>query len=106
MLGSMSKRYPDERHEPIPPEERTEQERKNAAKNQFLGYVEGWKAGAAVHAMNPSFSKSQNVELRDAYNQGYSDGRDAYRIASDDAAESYGHEIRHVYLADGEGSPA
>lgn len=70
------------------------------AGNQWNSYVRGWQHGAAVKPLDPKFTGHANDEIAAAYRRGYSAGRDARNIASQDAATIYGYTPSVLRLAE------
>lgn len=70
------------------------------AANQWQAYQRGWTAGAAVRAMDPAATGHTNFLIRDAYGQGYTDGRHARNQAMHAAAHKYNYEISVLRLMD------
>lgn len=57
---------------------------------RFQSYIRGWRAGAAVQAMDPKFA--QHPTLGADYNKGYTDGREAYRAAAVSACDQFSYK--------------
>ena len=76
------------------------------ASNQYEAYQRGWTAGASVRAMDPAAEHHANFLIRDAYHQGYTDGRHARNQALHNAALKYRHERSVLRLMDTEGKPS
>jgi hypothetical protein len=70
------------------------------AGNQYGAYQQGWRAGAAFRAMDLKAAEHESFLIRDAYNQGYTDGRHAYNQAMHNAARKYNYKISVLRLMD------
>lgn len=70
------------------------------AGNQYGAYQQGWRAGAAFRATDPKAAEHESFLIRDAYHQGYTDGRHAYNQAMHNAAHKYNHTISVLRLMD------
>lgn len=62
------------------------------AKTLWMSYQQGWKNGAAFHAMDERFTEHKDEAIRTAYNDGYRDGRAARNTAMTAACKRYGYE--------------
>lgn len=76
-----------------------------AAANQWHSYMRGWKHGAGVKAMDPTFTGHSDVALRAAYEKGYTEARAAYNAAGARASELYGYEPSILRLQTVEAEP-
>jgi hypothetical protein len=79
---------------------------RRAAANCHQAYMRGWKNGASVNAMDPTFiGREKSDPVRKHYEIGYSDGRKARTIAADIATNLTGHvpAILRVAALEGEG---
>ena len=59
--------------------------------NLWSAYVKGWSCGAKAAEPYPTLEHHAVAEIRAAHMRGYEAGRDARRIASQDAAMIYGY---------------
>lgn len=73
------------------------------AANQYHAYQKGWVAGTNIRAMDPTAAHHEDPLIRDAYSQGYTDGRHARHLAMHAAAARYRHHISVLRLMDTEG---
>ena len=59
--------------------------------NLFHSYMRGWRDGAGMKAIRKEFETHPDVSLKSAYEEGYSDGRDASSSASEYASRKYSY---------------
>lgn len=72
------------------------------AANQWQAYTKGWGHAASGRAFDVVLANFDVAEIRDAYNQGYADAREARRVALHTAADAYGYKPSVLRLADGD----
>ncbi len=61
------------------------------ASSLYQLYLRGWRDGAAFRALDPSLRHHANEKFREAYERGYSEGREALNAAGKIASERYGY---------------
>ena len=65
---------------------------KALASTLYYAFMRGAHAGAGVKEIDPVYSDHANTEIRTAYNDGWSAGRDAMKVLSETASKKYGYE--------------
>ncbi len=71
----------------------------NAA-NNYHAFMRGWRDGATISAMRNEFTSHDNEAIKEAYLDGYANGRKMRGEASRAATKAYGYEPDILQLAE------
>ncbi len=64
------------------------------AGEMYQAYIRGWMDAASIKTVRIEFERNEKEHIRDGYNQGYTDGYDARRMAFKKAEKMTGYKPR------------